>query len=95
MDAAIAELEQTRREHARQVSAAGGVEQALGPRIDATVSEALVLGLLLQGVRTFFCVFGHGSTEIGEVLDGPPGQVSILDEKGQALSLTRQGWKHF
>jgi 3D-(3,5/4)-trihydroxycyclohexane-1,2-dione acylhydrolase (decyclizing) len=68
MDAAIAELEQTRREHARQVSAAGGVEQALGPRIDTTVSEALVLGLLLQGVRTFFCVFGHGSTEIGEVL---------------------------
>ena len=68
MDAAIAELEQTRREHARQVAEAGGVEQALGSRIDTTVSEALVLGLLLQGIKTFFSVFGHGSTEIGEVL---------------------------
>ena len=36
--------------------------------IDATVSELLVLGLLAQGVRTFLAVFGHGSTEVGEVL---------------------------
>lgn len=36
--------------------------------LDLTLSEALVLGLLRQGVRTFFTVFGHGSTEIGEVL---------------------------
>ncbi len=35
---------------------------------DLTLSEALVLGLLRQGVRTFFTVFGHGSTEVGEVL---------------------------
>ena len=27
-----------------------------------------MLGLLRQGVRTFFCVLGHGSTEVGEVL---------------------------
>ena len=36
--------------------------------LDLTLSEALVLGLLRQGVRTFFTVFGHGSTENGEVL---------------------------
>ena len=36
--------------------------------IDTTVSEALVLGLVAQGVRTFLSVFGHGSTEVGEVL---------------------------
>jgi 3D-(3,5/4)-trihydroxycyclohexane-1,2-dione acylhydrolase (decyclizing) len=41
---------------------------ALPERIDTTLSEALVLGLLRQGVRTFVGVFGHGSTEIGEVL---------------------------
>lgn len=42
--------------------------QAIPPYIDATLSELLVLGLLRQNVRTFFTVFGHGSTEIGEVL---------------------------
>jgi 3D-(3,5/4)-trihydroxycyclohexane-1,2-dione acylhydrolase (decyclizing) len=44
---------------------AGGL---LPPRIDCTVSEALVLGLLRQGVRAFVGVFGHGSTDLGEVL---------------------------
>ncbi len=41
---------------------------SLPRRLDLTLSEALVIGLLRQGVRTFFTVFGHGSTEIGEVL---------------------------
>jgi 3D-(3,5/4)-trihydroxycyclohexane-1,2-dione acylhydrolase (decyclizing) len=55
------------------IAQAGGVESALHstvlPRfIDTTVSEALVLGLLLQNVHHFFCIFGHGSTEVGEVL---------------------------
>jgi 3D-(3,5/4)-trihydroxycyclohexane-1,2-dione acylhydrolase (decyclizing) len=36
--------------------------------LDLTLSEALVLGLLKQGVKIYFTVFGHGSTEIGEVL---------------------------
>lgn len=36
--------------------------------VDLTLSEALVLGLLKQGVSVFYTVFGHGSTEIGEVL---------------------------
>lgn len=43
-------------------------DKALPHTIDATLSELLVLGLLRQGVRTYFTVFGHGSTEIGEVL---------------------------
>ncbi|CAG0969292.1 partial 3D-(3,5/4)-trihydroxycyclohexane-1,2-dione acylhydrolase (decyclizing), partial [Myxococcaceae bacterium] len=52
---------------------AGGIEAALANgslprRIDATVSELLVLGLLRQEVRTFVGVLGHGSTEVGEVL---------------------------
>jgi 3D-(3,5/4)-trihydroxycyclohexane-1,2-dione acylhydrolase (decyclizing) len=35
---------------------------------DITVSEAIVLGLLNQNVRRFFGIFGHGSTNIAEVL---------------------------
>lgn len=62
-----------RKEHAAIIKAAGGVKNAVEigslPRyIDTTVSEALVIGLLLQGVKKFITVFGHGSTEMGEVL---------------------------
>ncbi|PKN98601.1 MAG: thiamine pyrophosphate-binding protein, partial [Chloroflexi bacterium HGW-Chloroflexi-5] len=39
-----------------------------GGKADLTLSEALVLGLLKQGVSVFYTVFGHGSTEVGEVL---------------------------
>lgn len=35
---------------------------------DVSVSEALVLGLLNQGVRKYIGVFGHGSTDVAEVL---------------------------
>ncbi|MEW6528241.1 MAG: thiamine pyrophosphate-binding protein, partial [Spirochaetota bacterium] len=44
--------------------AAGAIEQYQ----DITVSEAIVLGLLNQNVRHFFGIFGHGSTDIAEVL---------------------------
>ncbi len=52
---------------------AGGLEQAIReghipPRIDITLSEAIVLGLMRQGVHKYIGVLGHGSTEIGEVL---------------------------
>jgi len=65
---------QTRRvNHAQAIFEAGGVIKArqaglLPQLLDTSVSEALILGLILQDVRTFVCVFGHGSTEIGEVL---------------------------
>ncbi|NLH47259.1 MAG: thiamine pyrophosphate-binding protein [Myxococcales bacterium] len=60
-------------ERARRIAQAGGLEPALAdgslPRyIDTTLSEALVLGLLRQGVRKYIGILGHGSTEIGEVL---------------------------
>ena len=62
-----------RMSRAKFIKAAGGVDAAirngdLPERINTTVSEALILGLLLQGVKKFIVVFGHGSTEIGEVL---------------------------
>ena len=58
---------------AQTIAAAGGIEQALAsgglPRYaDVTLSEAIVLGLLRQDVRRFIGIFGHGTTEIGEVL---------------------------
>ena len=68
-----AELTSMRTQRAQAIAAAGSLEAArstgkIPRRIETTLSEALVLGLLQQNVRTFLCVFGHGSTEIGEVL---------------------------
>ncbi len=57
--------ELTRQRIAHASALASGM---LPTRLDLTLSEALVIGLLRQGVRTFFTVFGHGSTEVGEVL---------------------------
>jgi 3D-(3,5/4)-trihydroxycyclohexane-1,2-dione acylhydrolase (decyclizing) len=62
-----------RTERARAIAAAGGIDAAIAsgslpPAADLTVSEAIVIGLARQGVRTFVGVLGHGSTEVGEVL---------------------------
>lgn len=64
---------QDRAKRAAVIARAGGVERAiaegiLAQRVDLTLSEAIVLGLLRQGVCTFLAVLGHGSTEVGEVL---------------------------
>ncbi len=58
---------------ARAIAEAGGFEAALASgalprRADVTLSEAIVLGLVRQNVRTFVGIFGHGATEVGEVL---------------------------
>jgi len=58
---------------AAAIAAAGGLERAIArgavPReASVTLSEALVLGLLRQGVTKFLAIFGHGSTDLGEVL---------------------------
>lgn len=58
---------------AAAVAAAGGVDAALiagslPQHCDLRLVEALLLGLLRQGVRKFVTVLGHGSTELGEVL---------------------------
>jgi 3D-(3,5/4)-trihydroxycyclohexane-1,2-dione acylhydrolase (decyclizing) len=66
-------LTKQRMKHAKAIARAGGMKAALDSGalpgiIDTTVCEALVLGLILQDVRIFLGVLGHGSTEIGEVL---------------------------
>ncbi|NMC52005.1 MAG: thiamine pyrophosphate-binding protein, partial [Chloroflexi bacterium] len=68
-----AEIVRGRAARAQAVASAGCLQAALkagtiARRVDLTLSEALVLGLVEQDVRTFLVVFGHGSTEIGEVL---------------------------
>jgi len=50
---------------ARTIAEAGGT---LPNPIDTTLAEGLVLGLLKQGVRKYLAVFGHGSTDLAEVL---------------------------
>jgi 3D-(3,5/4)-trihydroxycyclohexane-1,2-dione acylhydrolase (decyclizing) len=54
--------------HQRVEHAAAFAKCTLPDRLNLTLSEALVLGLLKQNVKTYFTVFGHGSTEVGEVL---------------------------
>jgi len=66
-------LAEQRADRARRIRDAGGIDAALASgslpgRADLTLSEAVVLGLVRQDVRTFLCVLGHGSTEVGEVL---------------------------
>jgi len=58
---------------AAAIALAGGLEAALasgelGREQDLEAAEALVLGLLRQGVRKYLGVFGHGSTALGEAL---------------------------
>jgi 3D-(3,5/4)-trihydroxycyclohexane-1,2-dione acylhydrolase (decyclizing) len=67
------ELTSQRIARARAIAESGSIEAAIEsgllPRqADLTLSEALILGLIRQGVCKFIGIFGHGSTEIGEVL---------------------------
>ena len=67
------EITKQRAERAAVIASAGSLSAAiergvLPKRLGLTLSEALVLGLLRQEVKVFFVVFGHGSTEVGEVL---------------------------
>jgi len=52
----------------REKHAAAFKRGTLPRHLGLTLSEGLLLGLLRQGVKVFFTVFGHGSTELGEVL---------------------------
>lgn len=66
-------LADIRLKRAMLIKEAGNIHIAISTRkiskfLDISVSEAIVMGLLLQGVNKFVSVFGHGTTEIGEVL---------------------------
>lgn len=66
-------LERARLTRAKEIKKAGSLRSAvvcgtLNQFDNITLSEALVLGLLNQGVSKYIGVLGHGSTDIGEVL---------------------------
>jgi 3D-(3,5/4)-trihydroxycyclohexane-1,2-dione acylhydrolase (decyclizing) len=70
---ALPRLADLRIQRAKMIKKAGNIQNALATgklsrKLDISVSEAVVMGLLLQGVEKFIAVFGHGTTEIGEVL---------------------------
>ncbi|MCP4690305.1 MAG: thiamine pyrophosphate-binding protein [Desulfobacterales bacterium] len=62
-----------RKERAETMAALDNLESAFSSvnglkRRGMTLSEIIILGLIRQGVKRFIGIFGHGSTEIGEVL---------------------------
>lgn len=66
-------LTNAREARAAAIARAGGLDAAIASgalpeRADITLSEAIVLGLLVQNVRNYIGIFSHGSTEVGEVL---------------------------
>lgn len=69
----VQSLTDSRMNRTAAIASAGSLQQAIdsgaiGRVADLTVSEAVLLGLIKQGVRKFIAVFGHGSTELAEVL---------------------------
>jgi 3D-(3,5/4)-trihydroxycyclohexane-1,2-dione acylhydrolase (decyclizing) len=92
------------RERARAIARAGSLEAALAdgslPKItDTTLSEALVLGLLKQGVRKYFAIFGHGSTDLAEILriyeeEGVTRTFNCRNEVAMAHAATALKWQY-
>ena len=90
------------RARAKAIAAAGNVSDALDsgalPEIvELTLSEALVIALLKQKVRTFFAIFGHGSTDLGEVLrlyseEGVTTVINCRNEVEMAHAATAHAW---
>jgi 3D-(3,5/4)-trihydroxycyclohexane-1,2-dione acylhydrolase (decyclizing) len=92
------------RNRARTIRSAGGLDAAVAkgvlPKlIDTTLSEALVLGLLKQGVRKYLAIFGHGSTDLGEVLriyeeEGVTRTFNCRNEVAMAHAATALRWQY-
>jgi 3D-(3,5/4)-trihydroxycyclohexane-1,2-dione acylhydrolase (decyclizing) len=98
------EKRQRIRARAAAICQAGGLMPALQrgvlPKlIEVTLSEALVLGLLKQGVRKYFAIFGHGSTDLGDVLriyeeEGVTRTVNCRNEVEMAHAATALRWQY-
>src|SRR5215475_715785 len=89
---------------ARAIQKAGGIDAAVADGsltrlIDTTLSEGLVLGLLKQGVRKYLAIFGHGSTDLGEVLcvyegEGVTRTFNCRNEVAMAHAATALRWQY-
>jgi len=92
------------RARARAIHAAGSLAKAIEggavPKlVEATLSEALVLGLLKQGVRKYLAIFGHGSTDLGDVLriyeeEGVTQTFNCRNEVEMAHAATALAWQY-
>src|SRR5262245_65498275 len=92
------------RARARAIRAAGGIDATVAggtlPKlIDTTLSEGLVLGLLKQGVSKYLAIFGHGSTDLGEVLriyeeEGVTRTFNCRNEVAMAHTATALRWQY-
>ncbi len=98
------ELRDAMRARARAIRNAGSLAAALQsdalPKIvEATLSEALVLGLLKQGVSKYLAIFGHGSTDLGDVLriyeeEGVTRTFNCRNEVAMAHAATALRWQY-
>ncbi len=98
------DMGKTARLRARAISKAGGIDKALADGdiddiVDVSLSEGLVLGLLRQGVRKYFAIFGHGSTDLGEVLriydeEGVTRTINCRNEVEMAHAATALAWQY-
>jgi len=92
------------RERARLIKKAGGLQQALSEGslpaiVEASLSEAVILGLLKQGVRKYFAIFGHGSTDLGEAMriyeeEGLIRTINCRNEVEMAHAATALAWQY-
>src|SRR5262245_280208 len=92
------------RARARAIHDAGTIAAALAngavnKLVDGTLAEALVLGLLKQGVRKYLAIFGHGSTDLGEVLrlyeaEGVTRTFNCRNEVAMAHAATALRWQY-
>jgi 3D-(3,5/4)-trihydroxycyclohexane-1,2-dione acylhydrolase (decyclizing) len=98
------EKRQQMRARASAIRSAGGLAAALAqgrlPKlVETTLSEALVLGLLKQGVRKYLAIFGHGSTDLGDVLriyeeEGVTRTFNFRNEVEMAHAATALRWQY-
>ncbi len=92
------------RDRARAIARHGGMDAAvkagdLTGDFETTLSEGLVLGLLKQGVRKYLAIFGHGSTDLGEVLrvyeeEGVVRTWNFRNEVSMAHAATALSWQY-
>ena len=98
------EMIEQRRKRAREVKTYGTVQKAVeAGRLeqfqDISLSEAVVLGLINQGVKTFVGIFGHGMTDVGEVLriyeeENAVKTVNVRNEVEAAHIASMLRWKY-
>lgn len=100
----MSEKVEQRKIRAREIKKYGTVRKAvesggLKQFQDISLSEAVVLGLLNQGVKTYIGIFGHGMTDVGEVLriyeeEGAIRTVNVRNEVEASHVAAMLRWKY-